>query len=361
MCSIHRVSSILQSRSPRHASVATLPRRPQHMRWPIRIPLERAARFVMARTQHSRSTKSMLSIRTIIALLGLGIAAIPTKAQTAEYVGSDACQACHEDIHAAFQKDPHAVVDVDKKRGWATHACESCHGPASKHVESASAEDIRNPAKLGAAKADETCLTCHLNQPTHVGRIQSGHARSRVSCLSCHRMHKPESESLVVRKAASVNKQCSSCHLSSWSQFQRPHAHRLVQGAMSCTDCHNPHGSFFLRQVRTFAANEPGCFKCHSDKRGPFTFEHAPMRLEGCSSCHEVHGSANPRMLTRQEVRYVCLECHSNMPAQTTTTPQPVIGVVPPSFHDLRSPRFRNCTICHQKIHGSHVDRNLTR
>jgi hypothetical protein len=56
----------------------------------------------------------------------------------------------------------------------------------------------------------------------------------------------------------------------------------------------------------------------------------------------------------------VCLECHSNMPAQTTA-PQPVIGVVPPSFHDLRSPRFRNCTICHQKIHGSHVDRNFTR
>ena len=56
----------------------------------------------------------------------------------------------------------------------------------------------------------------------------------------------------------------------------------------------------------------------------------------------------------------MCLECHSNMPAQTTGA-QPVIGVVPPSFHDSRSPRFRNCTICHQKIHGSHVDRNLTR
>ena len=132
------------------------------------------------------------------------------------------------------------------------------------------ADDIRNPAKLGAARADETCLTCHLNQPTHIGRIQSGHARSRVSCLSCHRMHKPETENLVTRKPASINQQCSSCHLSAWSQFQRPHAHRLAQGAMSCTDCHNPHGSFFLRQVQTFSANEPGCFKCHSDKRRSF-------------------------------------------------------------------------------------------
>ena len=36
------------------------------------------------------------------------------------------------------------------------------------------------------------------------------------------------------------------------------------------------------------------------------------------------------------------------------------LGVVPPAFHDLRSPRFQNCTVCHQKVHGSHVDRNLT-
>jgi hypothetical protein len=62
-------------------------------------------------------------------------------------------------------------------------------------------------------------------------------------------------------------------------------------------------------------------------------------------------------MLTRQEVRFVCLECHSNLPVANP----PALGVVPPAFHDLRSPRFRNCTICHSKIHGSYVDGNLLR
>lgn len=276
------------------------------------------------------------------------------------YVGSETCQACHEDIFTAFQKDPHHRVDSDKKRGWETRACESCHGPASKHVETVSADDIRNPAKLPAAEIDETCLTCHRNQPTHIGRIQSSHAKSRVACTSCHRMHKPEAESLVARKAKSINQQCAGCHLNAWAAFQRPHAHRLPQGAMSCVDCHNPHGSLLPAQVRTFAANEPGCFKCHADLRGPFTYEHSPVRAEGCQTCHESHGSANPKMLTRADVRYMCLECHSNLPQQTPG-PANVIGVVPPAFHDLRSPRFRNCTICHQKIHGSHVDRNLTR
>jgi len=275
----------------------------------------------------------------------------------AEYVGSDTCQGCHEDIFNAFKKNPHAVVETSKKRGWEGKACESCHGPGSKHAESASADDILNPAKQPAAKADRGCLTCHVNEPTHAGRIQSSHARGQVSCVACHAIHKNGPNGLVARRAADINKQCAGCHAAVWAKFQRPFKHRLPEGAMSCVDCHNPHGSSVPRMVRTVAGNEPGCMKCHGEKRGPFTFEHAPVRFEGCGTCHEPHGSANPRMLTRHEVRLVCLECHSNLPVARPAA----MGVVPPAFHDLRSPRFRNCTICHQKVHGSHVDRNLLR
>src|SRR5436190_18210562 len=55
----------------------------------------------------------------------------PAASQAATYVGSEACQVCHEDIHKAFQKNPHIAVEKDKKRGWETHACQSCHGPGS--------------------------------------------------------------------------------------------------------------------------------------------------------------------------------------------------------------------------------------
>jgi DmsE family decaheme c-type cytochrome len=106
------------------------------------------------------------------------------------------------------------------------------------------------------------------------------------------------------------------------------------------------------------SANEPGCIKCHRDKQGPFTYEHAPVRAEGCTACHQPHGSANPRMLTRAEVRFVCMECHSNLPG-TAAPANGTLGTVPTGFHDLRSPRFRNCTVCHQKVHGSYVDRAL--
>jgi DmsE family decaheme c-type cytochrome len=274
-------------------------------------------------------------------------------AQASGYAGSESCKLCHEDIYNGFAKSPHRIVETDAKRGWQGRACEACHGPAETHTEGPSADNIRNPAKISAAAVDKLCLTCHLNQPTHIGRLESSHAHNQIACTACHKVH--ASEPLVARKQDAINAQCGSCHQNVWAQFQRPFHHKLPEGSMSCVDCHNPHGSIRPAMLQNFASNEPGCLGCHGDKRGPFTFEHAPLRFEGCAACHEPHGSANPRMLTRADVRFLCLECHANLPAPQST----VAGVVPPAFHDLRSPRFQNCTICHQKIHGSHVDRNL--
>ncbi len=272
----------------------------------------------------------------------------------AGYAGSDSCSTCHEDISKAFQKNPHHVVESVGKGGWKGMACEACHGPGAKHAETATPEEIRNPAKLAVEQADRLCLKCHLNETTHVGRISSGHAKNQVACVECHSVHKGQDQ-LRPSKAEAINKQCARCHLSAWAQFQKPYHHRLPEGAMSCVDCHNPHGSSRPRMLQTAAANEPGCFKCHGDIRGPFTYEHAPVKFEGCTACHEPHGSANPRMLTRHEVRFVCLECHSNIAAGNR------LGGIPPAFHNLNSTRFRNCTICHQKIHGSYVDASLER
>jgi len=295
-----------------------------------------------------------------VAPLVLGIAALvfsgAAQAQQPGFAGSETCAACHEDIGKAFQKSRHGALDKDKARGWETRACESCHGPGAKHAESGAPADIVNPAKLAPAQVDKNCLTCHRGQPTHAGRIQSGHARNQVACVSCHSMHKPPPE-VALSKAAAANQQCATCHASEAASFQRPFGHKLANGtghgAMSCLDCHNPHGGFPKSGLRSFAASEPGCLRCHGDKRGPFAFEHAPVRLEGCASCHVPHGASNPRMLARNEIVPQCLECHANVGTAA--------GGVPPAFHDLRSARFRNCTTCHVKIHGSHVNRAFLR
>jgi DmsE family decaheme c-type cytochrome len=296
-------------------------------------------------------------------LLLLPALALPAEEprKPAGYAGSETCQACHEDLYKGLAKNAHGLLDKETRtRGSKSMAWtgEACHGPGARHAESVDPKDIFNPAKQSVAKASEACLSCHRNQPTQVGRIQGVHAHNQVSCIVCHTMHK-EPQALVARKNAAINEQCAACHIDVWAQFQRPHKHKLVEKAMSCVDCHNPHGGFLPKQIQTVAANEPGCLKCHGDKRGPFVFEHAPVKLEGCSTCHEPHGSANPRMLTRHEVRFQCLECHSNTPIQTAVSGG--LGGIPPGLHDLRSARFRNCTICHMKVHGSQVSRELLR
>jgi DmsE family decaheme c-type cytochrome len=290
----------------------------------------------------------------------------PEPAKPAEYVGSETCKACHEEIFNNLQKTPHSAIESGSQpsltgKGWKGRSCESCHGPGSKHADSASPDDIKNPAKEKPGEVDRTCLNCHLNQNTPVGRLATGHAKDEVGCTTCHSIHGEGGAKLVTRNRAEINANCASCHISAWAAFNRPYRHKLPEGAMSCVDCHNPHASFKFDTVRTSFGNEPGCLQCHSDKRGPFVYEHPVVRMEGCTACHEPHGSANPRMLIRHEVRLVCLECHSNLPISAPAGKTTVIGGVPPAFHDLRTPQFQNCTICHVKVHGSYVDRNFLR
>ncbi len=51
--------------------------------------------------------------------------------------------------------------------------------------------------------------------------------------------------------------------------------------------------------------------------RGPFVFEHAPVKAEGCMACHTPHGSQNPRLLNMPNVNVLCNQCHSAVAAGT--------------------------------------------
>jgi DmsE family decaheme c-type cytochrome len=299
-------------------------------------------------------------VRAGLVLLGLaGLLSAQTPKRPG-YVGSDTCLACHSDLGKNFEHSTHHALETNQKKGWQGQSCEACHGPGAKHAESTSPSDIIRPNKLTGAKADNVCLTCHQNQHTSVGRIQSGHAHSAVSCVQCHSVHGTEPESLVKRSQPAINKLCSGCHMSEASQFRKPYTHRIQQNAMSCVDCHNPHGGVKPGNMQLVSANEPGCFRCHGDKRGPFPYEHAVVRIEGCNACHEPHGSANPRMLTRHQVWLVCVECHSNVASPGAAGSNvKFLGGPLPSFHNLKTAQYQNCTTCHTKVHGSYADATL--
>ncbi|HYM12580.1 MAG TPA: DmsE family decaheme c-type cytochrome [Bryobacterales bacterium] len=271
------------------------------------------------------------------------------------YAGTETCGLCHQDIAQAFRRNPHFAVDNGRSRNvhakeWASRACEACHGSGKAHAEAGDGKNIFVFKGAAAARVNEQCLACHAGQETHHGRLFGAHNRNQLSCVSCHTVHHATQAKLL---ASAPNALCEGCHLSVRAEFTRPYRHKLQENAIECVDCHNPHGELPPRSLRRVAANELVCLKCHSDKRGPFPFEHAPVRMNPCSTCHEPHGSVNPRMLVRHDQSLLCLECH--------TTSLATIGSTPPAFHDLRSARFRNCTICHSKIHGSFVSRELLR
>src|SRR3954469_22557327 len=96
---------------------------------------------------------------------------------SAQYVGSETCKGCHEEVHKGFEPNPHFQLLGDSKKKTGTtewHGCESCHGPGSAHVEGGGDKTKIVVFKdLSAKQASEQCLQCHQG-----GHEQNNFARS---------------------------------------------------------------------------------------------------------------------------------------------------------------------------------------
>ena len=132
---------------------------------------------------------------------------------------------------------------------------------------------------------------------------------------------------------------CLSCHQMRRAQLQRSSHMPYREGKVTCTSCHNPHGSPNPSQLLQASINE-NCYSCHAERRGPFLWEHPPV-MENCANCHEPHGSSNPELLKVRMPR-VCDSCHDS--SRHPTQPQPLGSIK--NFN-------RGCTNCHSSIHGS--------
>ncbi len=266
-------------------------------------------------------------------------------AQKAGSINNEDCAVCHEDLVKAFDKNPHALLEKSPRFNL-KNSCESCHGPGEDHATNGGDKTKIISFKATAKKQyNQMCLACHAKDQEVPGFKGSMHAKSGLACSDCHRVHTPVRQTRLLKET--VNPLCMSCHVQTRSQFSKPFHHRIREGAMQCIDCHQPHSGIDRRQMRLTSFGEDACLHCHTEKEGPFVFNHAPLKIRNCQACHEPHGSNNTKMLVRSTVRGLCLECHSQS--------QNVLTAQPPSFHDVRSPRYQNCTTCHAKIHGSNA------
>ena len=85
---------------------------------------------------------------TRVGLLCLTLSMAAAGTEDKSNVGFETCQTCHEDISTGLRKNSHYVIETKGLKGrWKGQACESCHGPGSKHAESASAALAMTSAK----------------------------------------------------------------------------------------------------------------------------------------------------------------------------------------------------------------------
>lgn len=281
--------------------------------------------------EKSRSKKKWPLVR-YFGLLGIAVIIIgflgylPSKAIADEgkedVPRMEACAECHEDMAAVFKVSRHGTIKAD---------CIDCHGDAAAHLESGEAGTIfAYKATDAALKKSKQCLGCHQNT---VGQyFASAHARAAIDCTKCHRIHK-KGHSMAALKT----KMCAGCHEDVVAEFRLNERHRLLEGTLTCTSCHDVHGPAIREQLAGF--KHEACFKCHTDKSGPFIYEHQASRIEGCTACHEVHGSPNRHMLTHQNSADLCISCH----------------ILVPSWHSRFASGDANCVSCHSTIHGSNL------
>lgn len=214
-------------------------------------------------------------------------------------MGNKVCYDCHTNYTRAFPASPHARLHFEPVAGIGQAGCEACHGPGSRHVAVGGGRRfIVNPGR-----DPQACFTCHLH--TH-------------------------------------------------AEFNLPQHHPVPEGKMNCVQCHDPHGFDIMKPARGLAMarlNE-SCADCHREQTRPFVFEHEALR-EGCTICHQPHGSINPRMLVERD-NNLCLKCH----AQTHTAGGEIyIGKIPHSANL----RLGGCWSagCHTAVHGSQVNPQL--
>jgi DmsE family decaheme c-type cytochrome len=273
---------------------------------------------------------------------------------TSDYVGNENClKTCHShdqivlDFNASTMGDQlenssHGMVIVD---------CESCHGPASEMMEKMEGLDLVKDAEaiieahknyllnyetLPAGAKSLICLKCHTTNATfniHNWNA-SAHALSEVSCSDCHLVHQGAD---LITEPREIVDLCLDCHMDVSAEFSLPSHHPVKEGKLYCTDCHDPHGTTNPKLLKKMTQKET-CGRCHTEKIGPFVYEHSDI-TEECTNCHMPHGAFNNNLLKLRQP-FLCKQCHLNH----------LIGV---DSISSRTARHARCTDCHSMIHGT--------
>lgn len=322
----------------------------------------------------------ILALASLLLLSPLQVAADSTFTANFEltadatYVGPEACLDCHDEIGAFYQDSPHSVARNLAVPGSTIAGCEACHGPGSRHIEEdgdgfiITAELLQGLDEAGKA---DMCNQCHIGHRTEWPG--SPHAGSGITCADCHadQVHFG-GQATPATHFGNPAEFCLQCHTEQVSDFRMPFRHRVLEGQITCGDCHDPHAA--PANTGWNGLNET-CLACHVEMAGPFVFEHEGVADEECTACHRPHGSMHDKLLA-SDGNSLCLQCHfdvmtivggsgaddafphAGVTTACSTCHLAVPSTVPNPHTQIASGEAR-CYDCHYEIHGSNVSAAL--
>jgi predicted CXXCH cytochrome family protein len=265
------------------------------------------------------------------------------------------CLNCHAQAHPNFERSPHAKAQVG------CTSCHSIHGfiPVAAAVKAASATVPVPSATASVAPTTGPAMTPDTTPSEAAPLAPPAPKKAQLSARLIASLKTDGSTTDPTRwNVASLEtpgenpsllkapqpQLCYQCHNDVKPAFAQPFHHKVDEGLLKCTDCHDAHGTFGNNNIRSTADQNAVCTKCHTETRGPFVFEHVPVKAEGCVSCHTPHGSQNARLLNVPNINQMCNQCHSPVAAGT------VHG------QGAGSAVLTSCINCHTMIHGSNVN-----
>jgi DmsE family decaheme c-type cytochrome len=297
-----------------------------------------------------------LSTQTlVIALCGLLFLPLASAQAPKAEDKTPICAGCHADKHESTLMTAHGA-----KNDAQGSMCQACHGDASDHLKDPTKFKPANKIKYGtAAEKTAVCFACHQSNRQLAFWESGKHSLNDVSCSSCHSIHGtyrgPNINYFQTTFRPNEADICGKCHQDIRSQTLKPSHHPIPEGKVKCSDCHNPHGAISPVMLKNATVHDQ-CISCHTDKRGPFVFEHPPVE-ENCITCHNPHGSSHYKLLN-EHTPNLCQDCHDAARHPGSLYGGNAAWLLPDGTPNPSvNTRFiaRACLNCHNAVHGSNA------
>jgi predicted CXXCH cytochrome family protein len=158
-------------------------------------------------------------------------------------------------------------------------SCEACHGESRAHVASSGKVQMLDIDALQPVRRDSICLNCHLEGREEIirqgKRLEDFVPGDNLFDFAAYFVYKTEMGS-------------GGRATSQWEALLRSQCKKKSGDRLTCTTCHDPHGSPSPESAVAFYRQK--CLSCHGQER--FAERHHPENKD-CTSCHMARPTTN--------------------------------------------------------------------